>query len=150
MKSGWIIVWLLSARQVPLFKCIHPGLSLQLSISARNYTEPPEREIPAPSHRERKPHNRPFKIQLNFDFWSLSQTHSARHRHSALLCSFESNAYENIYLRMPDWYPPPELLQSRWGLNGQLVQLVWWSSRQRNRERETEEEQKEDSSDAPL
>lgn len=30
---------------------------------------------------------------------------------------------------------PPRAAESRWGLNGQLVHLVWWSSRQRGRNR---------------
>lgn len=30
---------------------------------------------------------------------------------------------------------PPRAAESRWGLSGQLVHLVWWSSRQRGRNR---------------
>lgn len=85
MKSGWIIVWLLSARQVPLFKCVHPWpvittLRTQLRRAA---WEGDPRSVA----QRAETHDRPFKIQLNFDFRSLSQTHSVHHRRSATLWS---------------------------------------------------------------
>lgn len=48
---------------------------------------------------------------------------------------------------MPGWFKPP---RSRWGLNGQLVHSVWWSSRQRRRPRATSEETGEKHRDKPT
>lgn len=48
---------------------------------------------------------------------------------------------------MPGWFKPP---RSRWGLNGQLVHSVWWSSRQRRRPRATSEETGEQHRDKPT
>lgn len=69
MKSGWIIVWLLSARQVPLFECIRPACHYN-SSSPNAITRAAWEGEPGLSRRE-EAHNQPFKIQLNYNFGSL-------------------------------------------------------------------------------
>lgn len=65
--------------------------------------------------RGRKTHNQLFKIQLNYDFRSLSQTHNAYHRRSALLWfvlvfAASRTLMETFIFECPTDFPP----KSRW------------------------------------
>lgn len=145
MKSGWIIVWLLSACQVPLFKCIHPGLSLRLFISTHNYTAEAWEGDPCSVAEGEKPTISCLKIQLNYDFRSLSQTHNAYHRRSALLWfvlvfAASRTLMETFIFECPTDFPP----KSRWEplrperSTGSLGLMVIQAERDREEQRGTE------------
>lgn len=149
MKSGWITVWLLSARQVPLFKCVHPRPAIT-TLRAQLRRAAWEGD-PCSVAQRAETHDRPFKFQLNSDFRSLSQTHSVHHRRSALLWSvlfrvrrlwkhLSSNAWLISLLTPPSPRAAAEPLRPKRS-TGSLGLMVIRAEKQG--ERNTEEEQKE-------